>query len=51
MLKALLALAVAGSQAAAPPNPARCITRAEVGDGSLGGVSAAAEVVRNACRA
>jgi hypothetical protein len=50
MLKALLALAVAGSQAAAPPNPARCITRAEVGDVSLVGVSVAAEVVRNACR-
>ncbi|MBV9881927.1 MAG: hypothetical protein JO276_02870 [Sphingomonadaceae bacterium] len=50
MLKALLALAVAGSQAAAPPAPTRCITRAEVGDVSLVGVSVAAEVVRNACR-
>jgi len=50
MLKALLAAAVAAGQAPAVPDPARCITREEVGDISLVGASVAVEVVRNACR-
>ena len=50
MLKALLAAAVAASQAPAAPDPARCITREEVGDISLVGASVAVEFVRSACR-
>ena len=50
MLKALLAAAVMAGQAPAVPDPARCITRDEVGDISLVGASVAVEVVRNACR-
>lgn len=50
MLKLLLAAAVASGQAAAAPNPERCITREEVGNISLVGASVAVEVVRNACR-
>jgi hypothetical protein len=50
MLKALLAAALLSGQAASVPGPARCVTRAEVGDLTLVSAAAAVEVVRNACR-
>ena len=50
MLKTLLAAALVSAQAAGGPSPARCITRAEVGDVTLVGAAIAVEVVRNACR-
>ena len=50
MLKALLAAALLSGQAANVPGPARCVTRAEVGDLTLVSAAAAVEVVRNACR-
>jgi hypothetical protein len=50
MLKSLLAAALLSGQAANVPNPARCITRAEVGDLTLVSAAAVVEVVRSACR-
>jgi uncharacterized protein YfiM (DUF2279 family) len=50
MMKAMLAAALLGGQAANVTAPARCITRAEVGDLTLVGASITVEVVRNACR-
>jgi hypothetical protein len=50
MLKLLLGAALVAGQAQAAPNPARCITRDEVGNLTLVGASIAVEMVRGACR-
>src|SRR5258707_4236828 len=50
MLKLLLGAALISSQPPSAPNPARCITRDEIGDLTLVSASVAVEVVRNACR-
>jgi hypothetical protein len=50
LMKAMLAAALLGGQAANVPAPARCITRGEIGDLTLVGASVTVEVVRNACR-
>jgi hypothetical protein len=50
MLKLLLGAALVAAQAPSPSNPARCITRDQIGDLTLVGASVAVEVVRNACR-
>lgn len=50
MMKAMLAAALLGGQAANVTAPTRCITRGEIGDLTLVGASVTVEVVRNACR-